>query len=156
MAPDSPYEAALRQAIADEKEARGRIETMRQRMANAEAYAAELAALVKSLLAILPPEKRALYLDKAAEVLPQKGNRSGTANEAITTLMERLPWREWAANEVQLALDRSGSPVEIGQVYNVLNYLTRTGRLIRTQRGRYMPAGMPPDEAIENVKELTS
>jgi hypothetical protein len=153
--PTDQYEAALKRLVLDEEQARGSVETLRARMATAEAQIAKLVVAVDALLPFIPPERRREYEKRLAEIRPPaRPNRGGTAYEAIVALVDRQPSREWTAPELQDALLGSGVVVEIEQVHNVLNYLTRKGRLTRTSRGRYMPVGMK--RAVDRANEFAS
>jgi hypothetical protein len=154
MTAPNPYEQALAQALDDERMARERAETARQKVLEEEARVAHFRALVDTLMTVIPVNSRAFFTGKIAGIRPTTGKRGSTALEAVNTLIDRLPHREWTAPEIQELLKVNGLIIEIEQVHNLLNYLWRRDRIARSTRGRYMPLGMA--RALQQAEELAS
>lgn len=153
--PMDQYVAAMESAIAEQEQLRCIVDSLRGKIGLVEGQISRLATAIEGLLPLLPEERRIEYLNRLSELRPtQRNNRGSTAFEAIVALVDRPPAREWTAPDLYNKLVADGVAVEIEQVHNALNYLTRKGRLMRTSRGRYVPTGMAL--AIERVEEFAS
>ena len=136
----SPYEAALEAALSDLERARACECHAQERLSAAEAHVAELTHLVQTLVAVLPQDRKSLYLQRLASIGAVKPitTRGGEVFDKVIDLFSRRPRKEWTASEVQAALAETGIRPDQKAVYNVLNYLARSGRLKRIGRGHYL------------------
>jgi hypothetical protein len=94
---------------------------------------AELAAAEATIIALMPPEKRKLYVAEAADTSARGGETYGR----IVELFNNTKRRGWCAVDVQEALKRRGVDTDLKPIHNVLNYLARENRLRRISRGMY-------------------
>lgn len=153
----SPYEAALAAALDDLVNARRKVQGARDELQSAEARITELTQLVSTLLGLLPPDRAALYTQRLNElrVSSQPSVRSGPVHDNVVELFSRTNKRQWSASDVQAALADEGKSADPKAVYNVLNYLVRSGRLRRVARGQYyvegLGFGIQLDQDIEGV-----
>lgn len=138
------YEVALQKALQDLSAARQEEARAKDRLAETRATSRELADLVRSLVAILPPDQRKVYEAAAKELgagdhAPSRGSH---VYDNVIGLFSRTDKQEWTATQVQSALAVAGSQASAKSVYNVLNYMERKGRLRRISRGRYLIADL--------------
>jgi phage shock protein A len=147
------YEAALGRALSDQETIRKAVETMRQKIGVLERQIAVLNDVIEALLPMISEDRRGQYANRLSPPAARV-NRGSTAYDAVVEKIERPPARAWTAPELHRALMDSGIEVEIEQIHNVLNYLYRKGRLVRTTRGTYVPPGM--QRAIEQIEEFAS
>ena len=154
---ESPYESALVAALDDLAHARADARSARGNLVTKEARVAEVIQLIRSLVAMLPPERGGVFLESLRElgVTSQSSNRSGPVYDNVVDLFVRTRRRDWSAAEVQAALADSGVQADPKAVYNVLGYLARRGRLRRYGRGRYLlvdlGVGIELDQDLEGV-----
>jgi len=130
------YEDTLKRALAEREQVAHEREAIEGHVNDLEMRHADLTALVKSLLPLLPADKRAIYAKKLATPVV-----SGRASEAHSNVIQILAVhnakREWTALDVQTALRQVGIESDIKPIHNTLNYLAREGRIRRISRGRY-------------------
>ncbi len=137
------YEAAIDEAITE----RARVDAeelpeARDRVVALEMKRERLSNLIESLMNVLPPERRTFYAQKLGEPSADlSGGRSGPVYSNVVELFRTSEQRDWTAPVVQEALTRKGVQADPKQIYNVLNYLEREGKLKRVSRGRYLFMG---------------
>jgi hypothetical protein len=154
----SPYEAALLAALDDLAQVQSEIAAAREGLASREGRAAEVIQLIRSLVAMLPPERASSFLQclREAGVKSQPSTRAGPVYDNVIELFAKNRRRDWSAAEVQAALTDRGAQADPKAVYNVLGYLVRRGRLKRYGRGRYLlvdlGVGIELDQDLEGVE----
>jgi hypothetical protein len=92
------------------------------------------------LLERLPADEADALFSQLEEVRnpSSRPKRGGEVFGNIISLFQRTAKAEWSVPEVQTALTNDGTEADPKAVQNVVNYLARTGRLIRIGRGRYI------------------
>lgn len=137
---NAPYEAALEAALTDLERAQALECDAQNQLAAMGARVAELAHLVQTLVAILPRDRKAFYSQRLASsgAIKTVSSRGGQVFDKVVDLFNRRPRKEWTASDVQTALADTGKRADSKAIYNVLNYLTKTGRLKRIGRGHYL------------------
>jgi hypothetical protein len=68
--------------------------------------------------------------------------RGGEVYENVIELFRVHGNREWTFQEIQDALHQRGKAADPKSIYNLVNYLTKTGRIRRVARGRYFVHGI--------------
>jgi hypothetical protein len=122
-------ERALIHAFNEFERARGERDAANSRMRN-------FAELIELLIQGLPLARRTAFEKRFQEIktgAPPE-SRGGTAYGQVIRLFRDDPRPEWAVPDILAALGASDSK----PIYNALNYLTKTGRLMRLGRGRYV------------------
>lgn len=100
----------------------------------------EAVELIGVAMALLPPAEqldvqRRLDVARSASV-PARATR---LHANVIELFRQDNRREWAIPEISRALtDRDGAAPDPKALSNILNYLERSGRLKRVDRGRYL------------------
>jgi hypothetical protein len=161
--PDEPYEAALDKALTDERWARELAGSLKHRLAHIEKRLSHLSSAIDALLELIPEDRRRIFADRVAELQrPARASNRTAAYDAVVCLLEHAePTREWSAPEVQKAL-LPELPLELGQVANILSYLARKNRIVRTKRGKYvrvqplLAAATPGGSMIAHVSEMSA
>jgi hypothetical protein len=64
--------------------------------------------------------------------------RGGEVYENVIELFRASGNREWTFQEIQDALDSRGKAADPKSIYNLINYFSKTGRIQRIARGRYL------------------
>jgi hypothetical protein len=108
-------------------------------LAECEEHAArvrDLLRLVDALLAVLPPDRRAEYAKRVSDCqMTGRSPRGIPLNDNIVSIFSEK--QELTATEVRDTLVGQGVAIDSKRVANSLDYLTRTGRIARIDRGRY-------------------
>ncbi|MCC6737334.1 MAG: hypothetical protein IT534_14565 [Bauldia sp.] len=117
-----------------------RFDDARQQRDAAETTMKEAVELIGVAMALLPPAEqldvqRRLDVARSASV-PARATR---LHANVIELFRQDNRREWAIPEISRALtDRDGAAPDPKALSNILNYLERSGRLKRVDRGRYL------------------
>jgi hypothetical protein len=136
---NEPYEIALDKALTDERWARELSASLKHRLAHIEKRLSHLSSAIDALMELIPENRRVIFADRVAELRrPAKASNRTAAYDAVVDLLEHSEaTTEWSAPQVQKALS-PGSSLEQGQVANILSYLARKNRIVRTARGKYV------------------
>jgi hypothetical protein len=154
----NPYEAALLAALDELAQAQAEIAAAREGLAAKEGRVAEVIQLIRSLIAMLPPDRANSFLRclRDAGVKSESSTRAGPVYDNVIELFAKNRRRDWSAAEVQAALTNRGAQADPKAVYNVLGYLVRRGRLKRYGRGRYLlvdlGVGIELDQDLEGAE----
>ncbi len=150
-----PYEVAIAAALDDLARATHQSVLAESRFHEANARVDDLVDLVESLLVFIPKAQSAQYRRKLRELEAGRGkpSRGGPAFENVVSLFSSEKGeRSWTPKQVGDALTEKGRTTNQKAVYNVLNYMAKTGRLKRVSRGRYVVADL--GIGIETSDEL--
>jgi hypothetical protein len=91
------------------------------------------------LIGSLPADQRLAYRKRLQEITSEapSENRGNEAYGNIVALFKDDPRQVWSISDIFTALGKTAKPPEPKAVYNAVNYLEKSGRLIRLDRGRY-------------------
>ncbi|HEX8168391.1 MAG TPA: hypothetical protein VF601_21725 [Beijerinckiaceae bacterium] len=98
--------------------------------------------LARAIFDSLTPELQEQFLrdlNKKARAAIPPGPRAGEVLENVIQLFRQKP--SWRAADVRRLFEERGIAASAKQVFNALDYLTRTGRLQRVAYGQYLVAG---------------
>jgi hypothetical protein len=136
----SPYEAAVRAAVAEIERLQGELQDQRTGIAKTESRLAELRSAVDGLLHLFSEDERKQWesrlreLVKPATISPESGSE---AYREIVGLLLADTNKSWKVEKVQRELSDRGYDVSTKSVYNALNRLAAKGALERIRRGVY-------------------
>jgi hypothetical protein len=132
------YEVAIEKAIQDIKDGQRQLHEVRQSATMWEKRIQGALQVVDTLINVLPPDRKAVFLERARPFRPTtSATRGGETYDNVIDLFTRTKRPFWTASEIHNELSNAGKVAEIQQIHNVLNYLMRKGRLKRISRGRY-------------------
>ena len=106
------------------------------------------------LLPDLPPAEREAIRGRLDKVLGRHWgthNKGGTFFDNVVSLFKNSQKQKWNFAEIQAELSKT-SEVDSKTLYNTINYLAKTGRLKRIDRGQYMVLG-PGAFDLEDVSD---
>ena len=91
------------------------------------------------LIGSLPADQRLAYRKRLQEITSEapSENRGNEAYGNVVALFKDDPRQVWSISDIFTALGKTAKPPEPKAVYNAVNYLEKSGRLIRLDRGRY-------------------
>ena len=91
------------------------------------------------LIGSLPAPQQLAYRKRLQEITSEapSENRGNEAYGNVVALFKDDPRQVWSISDIFTALGKSANPPEAKAVYNAVNYLEKSGRLIRLDRGRY-------------------
>ena len=91
------------------------------------------------LIGSLPADQRLSYRKRLQEITSEapSENRGNEAYGNVVALFKDDPRQVWSISDIFTALGKTAKPPEPKAVYNAVNYLEKSGRLIRLDRGRY-------------------
>jgi len=142
-APEDPYEAALNAAFGELERVSEELRRRRDRVGEFEVRVENLSSLIEKLMAALPPEKRAIYQQRAEIKRRSTRLKLGTPVYGnVVQLFKDSKQKIWSTPEVQSALNADGLSVDAQQIHNILSYLARRGVIKRVSRGRYYIDGI--------------
>lgn len=119
------------------------IERARGERDAAEALVNRLAGTLELLIESLTPVERAEYERRRGELRNSpRPPRGGEVYENVIELFRESGNREWTFQEIQSALHERGKSADPKSIYNLINYFTKTGRIQRIARGRYLVRGL--------------
>lgn len=95
--------------------------------------------LILALAAKISPARRSVLLQGFERELTTPSSRGGPVFENVIRLIDECP--EWTAESLRRKLSERGHPIDAKTLSNCLNYLVKSGRLIRISRGHYAVAG---------------
>jgi len=131
--------AATRAAHRSAEHLLGEIKRTREERDSAGSRMARSIDTLDLVLGSLPEEEQRKYRKRLLEITSDtpSDNRGSDAYGKVVALFRNAPNREWSVPDVFTALRKARKPPETKAVYNALNYLEKSGRLIRIGRGRY-------------------
>ena len=132
------YEAAIEKAIEQIQSGQARLHELQQATLTLEKRVQDALRVVDTLINVLPPDRKAIFLEKTRPFRPATpAGRGGETYDNVIDLFTRKKRHFWTASDIHNELSNAGKVVEIEKIHNVLNYLMRKGRLKRISRGRY-------------------
>jgi hypothetical protein len=133
--PSAAYERALEEALTERTAISDQLKAARQAILSLEAREAELIRAIETLLPLVDADKRQSFQIPDRSI--QKFSHGTDAFNKIVFLVQRYPDRQWTTPDLQEALEKEGIKAEVKQIYNILAYLQKDGRLQRVDRGKY-------------------
>lgn len=122
---ESPYEGALKAALQDWRMS-GKINQSDK-------------ALILALAAKIPAFRRQALLRDVEKELVTPSGRGSPVFENVIRLIDERP--KWTTESLTRRLRNQGHSVDSKALSNCLNYMVKSGRLIRISRGHYAAAG---------------
>src|ERR1700689_2801761 len=91
------------------------------------------------LIGTLTADQPLAYRKRLQEITSEapSENRGNEAYGNVVALFKDDPRQVWSISDIFTALGKTAKPPEPKAVYNAVNYLEKSGRLIRLDRGRY-------------------
>jgi hypothetical protein len=133
-------------------------ERVRSERDAADARLARFALTVRHVVDDLPVADKEKYLQQfeaiSSGVFEQ--SRGGEVHGNVIALFKEVGPRQLSVSEVQTALEGKGTPANSKAIHNAINYLTKTGRLQRVSRGRYVSREFGAGLEIEGFDNGTS
>jgi hypothetical protein len=95
--------------------------------------------LILALAGKITPSRRSALLKGHEQDLTAPSSRGGPVFENVIRLIDERP--DWTAASLRRRLSEQGQLVDSKTLSNCLNYLVKSGRLVRISRGHYVVAG---------------
>jgi hypothetical protein len=134
------YETAVGAAFDDLESVEADAVEAQERLSNANGRRIQLVELIRSLIAQLPKEHQAHYLEQLnsrPSRAPASVTRAGETVNNVIQLFAEQPRQLWTTAEVQSAFGARFGETDPKAVHNALATLERQGRLRRVSRGQY-------------------
>jgi len=141
-----PYEAALEAALRDYELTQTEAADLRASLAAVNQKAKDFAESARTLLALIPANKRLQYLARLdAAGATQVSARSSAVLDNVVSILARKKTHdveEVTSAELKEQLVDAGPHHDPKAIDNVLGYLAKTGQIRRISRGRYFITGL--------------